>query len=69
MIRDKNYIETTVHHSPLIITSTSTDIQWKMGTLRTLVRRAYDICLKNEHLESELNHVKKVFYEQNQYRF
>ena len=40
-----------------------------MGTLRTLVRRAYDICLKYEHLQNELNHIKNVFYEQNQYPF
>ena len=40
-----------------------------MGTLRTLVRRAYDICLTNEHLQDELYHVKKVFHEQNQYAF
>ena len=40
-----------------------------MGTLRTLVRRVYDICLTNEHLQYELRHIKKVFHEQNQYPF
>ena len=40
-----------------------------MGTLRILVRKAYDICLTNEHLQKELSHIKKVFHEQNQYPF
>ena len=40
-----------------------------MGTLRTLVRRAYDICSTNEDLQNELCHIKKVFHEQNQYPF
>ena len=40
-----------------------------MGTLRTLVRRAYDICSPNENLQNELSHINKVFHEQNQYPF
>ena len=40
-----------------------------MGTLRTLVRRAYDICSTNEHLQNELCHIKEVFDEQNQCPF
>ena len=40
-----------------------------MGTLRTLVGRAYDICSTNEDLQNELCHIKKVFHEQNKYPF
>ena len=40
-----------------------------MGTLRTLVRRAYDICSTNEHLQNELSHIKKVFHEQTNTHF
>ena len=74
MIRDKHNIETTVQRK-----STNNNInlnwtshaskKWKMGTLRTLVRRAYDICSTNEHLQNEFSQIKKVFNEQNQYPF
>ena len=40
-----------------------------METLRTLVRGAYNTCSTNKHLQNELNHIKKVFQEQNQYTF
>ena len=40
-----------------------------MGTLQTLVRRAYDICSTNKNLQNELSHINKVFHEQNQYPF
>ena len=43
--------------------------KWKMGTLRILVRGGYNICSTNEHLQNKLSRIKKVFYEQNQYRF
>ena len=74
MIRDKNNIETTIHRKPtnnnIYLNWTShAPNKWKMGTLRTLVRRAYDICSTNEHLQNELSHINKVFHEQNQYPF
>ena len=40
---------------------------WKLGTLKTLVRCAYDVCSKDYYLGCELQHLKKVFYEQNDY--
>ena len=43
--------------------------QWKMGTLRTLVKRTNYICSTDEFLENELNHITKVFYNQNQHPF
>ena len=68
MIRDKNNVETKVHHK-----STNNNIhlnwashepnKWRMSTLRTFVRRAYDVYLINEHLENELSHIKNVFCE------
>ena len=60
MLKDKNNIETKVHHK-----STNNNIylnwtshapnKWKMSTLRTLFRRrrAHDICSTNEHLLQE----------------
>ena len=64
--RDKNNIETKVHRKS---TNNNIYFNWtshapsksKMSTLQKLVRRAYDICLTNEHLQSELSHIKKVF--------
>ena len=74
MTREKKSIETSVHRK-----STNNNIflnwtshapnKWKMGTLRTLVRGVYDICLTNEHLQNKLSHIKKLFHEQNQYPF
>ena len=40
---------------------------WKWGTLKTLVRRAYDVCSSDYYLDCKLQHLKKVFYEQNDY--
>ena len=34
--------------------------KWKMGTPRTLVKRAYNICATNEYLKNQLNHIRKV---------
>lgn len=40
---------------------------WKIGTLRTLVTRAYTICSDERDRNSELYHLKKVFKEINGY--
>ena len=74
MIRDKNNIDTAVHwklfNNSIYLNWTShAPNKWKKGTLWTLVRRVYDICSTNEHLQNELCHIKKVFDEQNQYPF
>ena len=74
MIRDKNNIGTTVcsksTNNNIYLSWTSyAPNKWKMGTLRTLVRRAHHICSTNENLQNELSHIKKVFHEQNQYPF
>ena len=74
MIRDKNNIETPVHHQA---TNNNIYFNWishapnksKMGTLWTFVRKGYDICSTNEPLQNELCYIKKVFREQNQYSF
>ena len=41
--------------------------QWKYSTLITLVYHAYVVCSDNQHLESELNYLRKVFYNFNSY--
>ena len=40
---------------------------WKWGTLKTLVTRAFDICSTDEYLKEELEHIRKVFHYRNNY--
>ena len=67
-------------HSPkyfLEVKNTNNDIylhwdshaptNWKKGTLKTLVRRAYLINSTTEYLKQELDHLSKVFKERNNY--
>ena len=44
-----------------------TPFQWKYSTLKTLVYCAYIVCSDNQHLESELNYLRKVFHNFNSY--
>ena len=65
-------ISTTVYHKV-----TNTDVytnwksfaprNWRWGTLKTLVRRAFDVCSSDYYLACELPHLKKVFHKQNDY--
>ena len=67
LIRTGDNIETCVFRKP-----TNTDIyihwnsfapfQWKLSTLKTLVYRVYIVCSDNQHLESELHYLRKVFH-------
>ena len=65
-------ISTTVYHK---VTNTDiytnwksfTPINWRWGTLKTLVRRAFDVCSSDYYLDCDLQHLKKVFYKQNDY--
>ena len=65
-------ISTTVYHK---VTNTDiytnwksfTPINWRWGTLKTLVTRAFDVCSSDYYLDCELQHLKKVFYKQNDY--
>ena len=41
--------------------------QWKYSTLTTLVYREHIVCSDNQHLESELKYLKKVFHNFNSY--
>ena len=67
VIRDSsNNINTTVYRK-----SNNNDIylnwvffapnKWKWGTLKTLTKRAYDICSNQELLQKKLSCIKKVF--------
>ena len=38
-----------------------------MGTLKTLVQHAFEVCSSENYLGCELKHLKKVFHEQNDY--
>ena len=72
LIRNVETISTTVYRKV-----TNTDIyinwksfapnNWKWETLKRLVRRAYDVCSSDYYLGCELQHLKKVFHEQNDY--
>ena len=72
MIRYVETISTTVYHK---VTNTDiytnwksfTPINWRWGTLKTLVTRAFDVCSSDYYLDCELQHLKKVFYKQNDY--
>ena len=67
LIRTGNNIEICVFRKP-----TNTNIyihwnllrpsQWKYSTLKTLVYHAYIVCSDNQHLESELIYISKVFH-------
>ena len=41
--------------------------EWKWGTLKTLTKRAYDVCSNQELLQKELNYIEKVFRANNNY--
>ena len=72
LIRTGDNIETCVFRKP-----TNTGIynhwnsfapfQWKYSTLTTLVYREHIVCSDNQHLESELKYLKKVFHNFNSY--
>ena len=65
-------IETCVFRKP---TNTDIYIHWnsfapfqcKLSTLKTLVYRAYIVFSDNQHLESELRYLRKVFHNFNSY--
>ena len=40
---------------------------WNCGTLRTIVNRAFEICSTDNFLEEEIEHIRAVFYHQNNY--
>ena len=72
LIRNKDTIETTVYRK-----ATNSDIylnwksfspcSWKRGTLKTIIRRAYLICLTPDYLPEELDHNAYVFEKFNNY--
>ena len=72
LIRHVETISTNVYRK---VTNTDFYINWKSfaannlkwGTLKTLVRRAYDVCSSDYYLGFELQQLKKVFHEQNDY--
>ena len=67
-IRSNYLISTKVYRK-----NTNTDIyinwksfapdNWKWGTLKTLVTRAFHICSTDKYLKEELEHITKVFHQ------
>ena len=72
LIHNKDLVSTTVYRKK---TNTNLYINWKSfspnnwkrGTLKTLVSRAYDICSNEKYLKEELNYIETVFKHQNSY--
>ena len=70
LIRNNSMISTKVFRK-----NTNTDIyinwksfapnNWKWGTLKTLVARAFDICATDEYLKEELEFIRTVFHHGN----
>ena len=70
--REERSISTAVHHK-----STNNDIylhwnsfapvNWKRGTIKTLVKRAYTICSNDLILKKEIDHIREVFKNVNGY--
>ena len=70
VIKTPNRMYTSVYHkktnSDLYIHWNSFDQnKWKLGTIKTLVHRAYDICSTDQYLEIELKHTLSSFNEIN----
>ena len=72
LVRYKDLIYTTVYckktNTDLYINWKSFSLNnWKWGTLKTLLSRAYDICSTEKYHKEELNHIETVFKHQNSY--
>ena len=72
LIRTGDNIETCVFRKPTntniyIHWNSFAPFQWKFSTLKTLVYRPYVVCSNNQHPESELNYLRKVFDNFNSY--
>ena len=72
LIRNKDTTETTFSRKP---TNSDTYLSrnsfllcsWKRGTMKTILRRAYLICLTSDYLQEELDHIAYVFEKFNNY--
>ena len=72
LIRNNSLISTKVYRK-----NTNTEIyinwksfalnNWKWGTLKTLLTRAFDICSTGEYLKEDLEHIRKFFHHRNNY--
>ena len=65
LIRTGENIETCVFKKPTktdiyVHWNSFTPFQWKYSTLKTLVYRAYIVCSVNQHIEFELNYLRKA---------
>lgn len=66
LIRENRNIETTVHrkttHNEIYMRWDSfTPHAWRVGTLKTLLIRAFKVCSNEEHRNHEIKHIKKIF--------
>ena len=72
LIKKGNNIVTTVYRKATtndvyLNWKSFTPTTWKRGTLKTLVDRAYFICSNIALRKKEIDHLKKVFHEKNDY--
>ena len=72
LIKKKNNIITTVYRKAItndiyLNCESFAPTTWKRGTLKTLADRAYLICSSVALRKKEIDHLKKVFHEKNDY--
>ena len=72
LIRRGNKVETTVYRKSInnniyLNACSFTPVTWKRGTLKTLYKRAYIVRSTDYHLKKELDHLRYVFEEHNNY--
>ena len=70
--RIDSVVSTTVYRKPTsndiyLNWNSFTPFNWKKGTLKMLINRAYKVCSNDELLQKELNHLSKAFHEVNDY--
>jgi len=72
LIKNNQDIDTTVYRKPTnndiyLHWNSFTPKSWRIGTLKTLLLRAYKICSNSKYRQEELEHISKVFHEINGY--
>ena len=70
--REESSIPTAVHHKSInndiyLHWNSSAPVNWKRGTIKTLIKRPYTICSNDIILKKEIDHIREVFKNVNGY--
>ena len=73
ILRNGNSIETTVYHifthnDVYLHWNSISPNSWKVGTLKTLLLRAFVVCSNEQLLNKEIEHLQNVFHHTNGYQ-